>query len=915
MAFMRYKTTGFSWAFAYPAGEWKALFGRGVNGALVSRESLVASGPLTQIDAKLAGRSEGYQRYSDGALMLPVSGGSWITLFFRGDRYESYHWDRGIQSEGPWTGLDNWGTALPAGYRSQIDALLQAPDGADGHWQTYFFKGPRVLTLHWRTGVVRESLITEGPDATGSAGWARLPADFRGDFDHVVAYRPAADGTRQSLLIKGTRGLILNWNTGVVASGALNALGVPGLAALPDPYRAPYRPVTGRWSETGADQRVELRVDLEGERSLSTISGDLFTVSGATTSYSNSFRATAPAVDQGADQYLVTGGGMQWANNSPLTRLHLTIPRVGADAPAQRATLRLESADGVQSRVFSCAYDGAALRSVEMETDSMAGTAVFGQYDTSRGATPPGYRNRVLTLASAYAEAGVEIAGAGTANTVTDSSGWDLRWSEAELHAAMTGNFSLHRNVTQWKLWTFVATRHTTSGVIGIMFDQIGSQRQGMAVFHGELNRYGLVGSAHELHTYVHEVGHAFNLLHAWQKGLAQPPAPLGPNSGYGELSWMNYPQNYDDGGSRAGDAHFWQDFPFRFSDDELRHLRHGFYRYIVPGGDNFVVHSAAVTEEDFGAEAFAASVADESGLALTLGGKDSFAYGEPVTAEVRLTLTGRRGEVTVAEEIGGQSERTSFAITDPYGRTRVFRPLARICGGHGPAESTVTLDEQRPAVYASAYLGYGGEGLYFAEPGLYRITAVHHSVDGSRIVSPTRAIRVRTPLDRADQEVGELLIGDDQGALLALLGSDSPRLAAGNDALQEIIDRHGRHPLAVHARLARGANAGRHFQHIENGRIEVREPDIKEAVTQLTSAIAVSRTDRETGLDNLTLNAAMRRLARVHAKAGDLQRAEGVLNSLVGHFRDQGAPRPVQAGIRRQADALRAEVRRAAEG
>ncbi|MFJ4767514.1 hypothetical protein ACIP88_00130 [Streptomyces uncialis] len=913
MAFMRYKTTGFSWAVAYPAGEWKVLFGRGTEAALISQQGLVASGQLSGIEAKLNGRSEGYRRYSEGALMLPVDNGSWSTLFFQDDRYERYHWDQGIKGEGQWSGQESWAANLPAWYSSQVDALLQAPSAANGQWQTYFFKGPWVLTMNWTTGVVRERLITEGPDESGADGWTALPEGFRGDFDHVVAYRPAADGTRQTLLIKGAQGLILNWRTGVVAQGALNALGVPGLAALPAPYRTPYRSVNGRWTGTVGDQRVELRVDLEGEYSFSAVSGDLFTVSGTTTTYSESFRAPQLSVDQGADQYAISQSGIEYPGPSPRSTLRLTIPRVASDAPAQQATLRLEAPDGTQSRVFPCTYGGPGLRAVELETDSMAGTAVFGQYDTSRGATPADYRDRILTVASAYAEAGIELVGAGTVNTVADASaGTDLKWSTAELHAAMENNFSLHRDAAQWKLWNFVATRHTDN-LFGIMFDQQGSHRQGVAVFHGALADHGALGTPDELFTYVHELGHAFNLTHSWQKRWASPPAPLGDSYGYGELSWMNYPHYYI-GGAGRGSAHFWPDFPFRFSADELYHLRHGFYRYIVPGGNNFMAN-AALEAASGSLEAFSPPVVDESGLALTLGGKDTFAHGEPVMAEVRLTRNGPDGEVAVAGNIGAHSERTTFAITDPTGRTQVFRPLAQHCGGHGPAEATVTLTDRQPAVYATAYLGYGSGGLYFAEPGLYRITAVHHTLDGSRVVSPTRTLRVRAPLDRADQEVGELLTGTEQGTLLALLGSDAPQLAAGNDALQEIIERHGRHPLAAYARLARGANAGRHFQRIGDSRIEIRQPDTKESITQLTHAITVSRTDQDTGLDNLTLNAAMRRLARVHAKAGDLERAETVLDDLVTHFQDQGVPGPVQAEIQRQAEEVRTEVREAAEG
>ncbi|QDY80000.1 hypothetical protein [Streptomyces qinzhouensis] len=905
MAFMRYKSTGFDWALAYPEGEWRVLFGRGANGALISEQSLVASGPLAEIEPRLAGRGEARQHFSDGALMKSPFAGTWSSIFFQGDRAQLCDWKRNTWSEGPWTWVDNWDSGLPSAYRSQLDALLQVPDGY--HWQTSFFKGPRVLTLHKPKGLLREGLITDGPEATGCDGWAKLPVDFQGDFDHVVPYRPASDGTRQTLLIKGDQGLILNWRTGVLVSGALNALGVPGLAALPHDFRTPHRPLTGRWSGTADGQRIDLRIDLEGERALNAISGDIFTITGSTTAYSDSFRATAPVVQQDTDQHRITQSNIKYAHGSPLTRLSLTVPRSAAGGPAPQATLRLESPDGTQSKVFTCSHAGKAFRSVEMETDSMEGTTVFQQYDTSRSPTPPGYRNRVLTLASAFAEAGIDLVGAGTSNTVTDTSGADLRWSNAELHAAMTGHFSLHRDVPQWKLWTFVATSYAEGdGTLGILFDTFGSHRQGTAVFHTALARYGLTGTRAELFTYVHEIGHAFNMLHSWQKPLGK----LGPNWGRGDLSWMNYAQEYNNGKGRVGTVHFWEDFPFRFTDGELRHLRHGFYRHVVPGGDNWTVNAALVA-----GEAFTAPAADESGLALTLGGKTGFAYGEPVMAEVKLSRTGTHREVTAAEEIGGHSERTSFAITDPSGRTRVFRPPVRRCAGHGQAEATTTLNDQRPAVYATAYLGYGGEGLYFAEPGRYQVTAVHQALDGSRIVSPTRTLLVRTPLDRTDQEVGELLIGDAQGTLLALLGSDAPQLAAGNDALQEVIDRHGRHPLAAWARLARGANAGRHFQHITGGRIEVREPDIKESVTQLSNAIAVSRTDQDTGLDNLTLNAAMQRLARVHAKAGDLQRAEGVLDSLIGHFRDQGASRPVRTRIRQQTDALRTEIRRTAEG
>ncbi|MER5766231.1 hypothetical protein [Streptomyces sp. NPDC001985] len=906
MAFMRYKATGFSWVLPHPAGsEWRLLFAQGMEGALVSEQQRIGGDYLTALAPELFGFQG--RGLALGAVLLSRAGETRQSLFFSGNHHYRYDWDQKTTlSEGPWTTLANWGTALPAGYRSEIDALLQAPDGAGGTRQTYFFKGGRVLTLNWSTGVVREALITDGPDASGSAGWAALPEDFRSGLDHVAPYKPAADGTRQSLLIKGGQGVLLNWKTGVLASGALDRLGVAGLAALPEHYRGSHRPVTGRWTGTTGNQRIELRVDLEGERSLGLISGDLFT--GDT--WTDSFRTPSDlSVVAGGSHFVVSSQNLSWANSSPWNQIVVQLPRVAVNSPARTAHLALFGPGTTTSLQLSCSYAGPGLRSVELETDALAGETPFQSYDTSRHQGPRGYRNRVLTIASVYAEAGIELRNAGQVNTVANTSGDDLAWSMAELHAAMTANFSLHRDVEQWRVWTFVTNRSSDNpDAAGFMFDGFGSQRQGMAVFNSNMRDQRNIGQAFELFNYVHELGHVFNLVHSWEKHLTAPPGLLGPENGYGDLSWMNYPSYYRNG-SRAEAGHFWQDFALSFTDDELRHLRHGFYRGVVPGGDGYGFNAALINPAESSAALVLPGGPEDPGLALSLGGKHVFGYGEPVMAEFRLSRTGVTGDVTVAGAIGPTSERTTVVITDTYGRTRVFRPVARVCSGHGESERTVTLTEANPAVYETAYLGYGSDGLCFAEPGTYRITAVHTGLDGARTVSPTRTIRVRTPLDRADQEVGELLTGDDQGTLLAFLGSDAPHLTAGNDAFRELIERHGDHPLAAYARLARGANAGRHFQTIGDGAVQVRQPDITESVTQLTEAITTSRTDQDTGLDNLTLNAAFRRLATVHAKAGDLERADATLDTLTTHFHDQGVPDHVQQRIQEQADTTRAQI------
>ena len=75
-------------------------------------------------------------------------------------------------------------------------------------------------------------------------------------------------------------------------------------------------------------------------------------------------------------------------------------------------------------------------------------------------------------------------------------------------------------------------------------------------------------------------------------------------------------------------------------------------------------------------------------------------------------------------------------------------------------AGALVTLDRDRPAIYESAYIGYGRGGLYFDSPGQYQIRAVYYAPDGSRVVSNPMAVRVRSPLSHEEDSAAELLMG-----------------------------------------------------------------------------------------------------------------------------------------------------------
>ncbi|HEY5853609.1 MAG TPA: hypothetical protein VIW24_06020 [Aldersonia sp.] len=658
-------------------------------------------------------------------------------------------------------------------------------------------------------------------------------------------------------------------------------------------------PVQGSYRASVGGYDVELRVDVDGARPMRRVSADFFSRSGATVSYFGSFVVDAPAVTVTAGEVVAEGQArFTWSAANPIVRV--SVPRITVLQPRKPATLLFKSTTGAPGASYVCPFGSRYLRTVQWEQDSVAGTIPFVSYDTASLSGPAGMPQRVLSVAKAYQEAGIDLQSAGTPNVIpVSAAGPDAKWTDAELHAAMVNHFSLHADRPQWRVWLLVATGHV-DGWRGIMFDYSGSfQRQGCAVFHDAIGGASADSQRAALRTYVHELGHAFNLMHSWQKNLANPPAPLGPNNGFGDLSWMNYVQNYNSGTGQAGAAAYWAAFPFHYTDNEVVHLRHGFYRNVIMGANSFGAGAAEIDPE-----VFEQPLVDHSGLAIELRSKGVFDYGEPVVTEIKLSTTDLRGRETHGY-LHPNDDLVSIAIRQPSGRTVVFRPMLRHCVDE---QREVRLDSSRPAIYDSAYIGFGRDGHLFDQPGRYELRAQYVAADGSRIVSPVTELRVRRPVDRVDEEVGNLLLGTEQGQLFALLGSDSPSLDAGNSALDTILNDHGDHRLAVYARLVKGVNASRDFKVLDPDKtLTVRSADTSTAVSMLGDVEDASAADA--GVDNVTLNMAMRVHARAEARAGHPVKATRVLDRMVETFRDKGLADRVVATISEQAEATKADL------
>lgn len=634
--------------------------------------------------------------------------------------------------------------------------------------------------------------------------------------------------------------------------------GIPGIQPGIVPPKFPFRNVSGRYRSSGAGWQLELRVDVDGLRPMRRVSGDFFQVQGTTTTYFGSFIVNSPTIAITPAGVVIAGlGSYTWAAGAP--KIRVTIPRRLIFQPPAPATVQFFTLTNQPGASYLCQFVSAFFRTVQIETDHVADVTVplFQQYNT--GSLPSGGPARTLSVVTAYAEAGIEMQPvvSGPAISATEEEA-DQVWSDSELQAAMVGHFSLLRNEPQWKVWELAAKKHELgAGLLGIMFDYYDEwQRQGCAVFYEGLGGVTADKLRLQLYTYVHELGHCFNLLHSWQKSLATPPQANRPSS----LSYMNYPWLYP-----AGPNGFWAAFPYQFDDPELVHLRHGFRNDVIMGGNNFAIGAALEDPHTFNQP-----VQENAGLQVELSVSKKnkrFMFGEPITVNVKVTATDTAGK-TVHPYLHPSAGLLQIGICDPEGTVKTYRPLIEHC----VAGQELRLDASNPSVDISVYCGFGKDGFYFDRTGFYQVRAIYTAIDGSKVFSNILRLRVSHPVTEQDEDVASLFFGKEQGALLYLLGSDSPYLQHGNDAFDEVLEKHPTHPLAEYVRLIHGINSARRFKMIPPGeaKVHVRKPDHAHSNKAL-SAIVENADKGKSLIDPLTIrDNVLTTLAKVQRDIGD---------------------------------------------
>jgi hypothetical protein len=529
----------------------------------------------------------------------------------------------------------------------------------------------------------------------------------------------------------------------------------------------------------------ELRLDVDGRYPLLTASGTIVRPPFQRQHWIAKLQKVAP------NTYT---GGIWYKSPADLPFAYTNVKIIASPnfLPANRKATVTFSGPGLADRTRVYRFRSRYFHKVEFEFDCDAGiTPVLSIGTGNHPNRPSTLPVESLSVQAIYNRAGFDVATSGAASIIPGAPG--TTWSDAEMHDAMQTYWSRFANAPQWAMWVLLAKRHDAGASLGgIMFDDIGANhRQGTAVFYDSFisdvpagdPAPGAFQARMRLWTAVHEMGHAFNLAHSWQKSLGSPWIPLvdEPEA----RSFMNYPFAV-----AGGQSAFFSSFEYRFSNSELLFMRHAPSQFVRMGDAPW-----------FSNHGFRAPNAHpDPALQLTLRfnrGRASFEFLEPIVAELKLKNVSN-APVLVDESALQSLDRVTIAMIRQGGAARQYLPYSRQC-----LQPNVRALQPGESVYASAFLSAGLNGFDLAEPGHYLLQAAFHTNAGD-IVSAPVVLRVAAPKSGEEEEAAVDFYTDAVGRALHF---DGTRYATesneANDVLRNIIDKLGGLRVATHARVA----------------------------------------------------------------------------------------------------------------
>jgi hypothetical protein len=644
--------------------------------------------------------------------------------------------------------------------------------------------------------------------------------------------------------------------------------------------------------------REQLRLDVDGRYPLMVASGTLFIGLQARVHWIANLDST------GVDTYT----GAIWYPDGDTTLLPYTGVSIRVSrslfSPLRSATVTFTAA-GRADRVRTFRYARRSFHPVELEYDTVAGTTAVTSINTgSHPNRPAALPVEDLSVETVYRRAGFLVT-TGTHSAVPmAAAGVDALWSDMEMHDAMQVHWSRFADKPQWAVWTLFAGQHvavpsqgiTPRSLGGIMFDDIGpNHRQGTAVFNssfiGDIPSGDPAPAASvdriKFWTAVHELGHTFNLAHAWRKTGGSPWIRLTDNPE--ARSFMNYPFRV-----QGGEAAFFADFEFRFGDDELLFMRHA--------PERFVQHGNADWLDDHGFQGAAvlpySRFAFEVHLHRSVG--SVFEFLEPVVVELKLTNVSQRPCVVDANALS-QLENLTVIIKRQGAAARQWTPYARYC-----LDSEQLVLQPDDSLYGSLSIAAGLNGWDVAEPGIYDVFVVLH-LGEEDIVSNALRVRVLPPQGRDEERIAQELFSEEVGRALAFGGTRA--MEGAIDTLETVADQFADRRVAKHAQLALGNALAQPYKLLELGddpdsaRIVLKGAKPEEAQANLSKALLAEPAKSADTLGHidyaeqvvghtsqLVRDGEAAEAASSLAEAAELLSARGVLPSVVAELSEEQA-------------------------
>ncbi len=477
-------------------------------------------------------------------------------------------------------------------------------------------------------------------------------------------------------------------------------------------------------------------------------------------------------------------------------------------------SLRL-SGGGISPRTYNLGFESRYFDPVEFEVDRVqnAGAIVTAYNTADHPNRPSNLPNETLSLATVYQRAGFDVRMSPNQTTIpTSGAGSNGTWSDTEMHNAMVTYWSRFANRPNWAMWVLYAARHDAGRSLGgVMFDDIGpNHRQGTAIFTDSFINDVPPGDPDpagwrrrmQFWTAIHEMGHGFNLAHAWQKALGTPQAPGDPWIPLANepeaRSYMNYPFRVS-----GGESSFFSDFRFRFSDNELVFMRHAPRRFVQMGNSNW-----------FNEHGFEAPEALDQTGQWTLEvrpnrNSNSYRFLEPVNMELKLTNTSHQAVEMDADMLADGRHVTVF-IQREGGQTKQWRPMITQC--HEPHANKIDVGE---SLYGAHVISTSTDGWLIDEAGFYKVQAAIDMGD-QIVVSNVMRLYVGPPESQAEAEVAPDYFTEDVARVVNFGGA--PELDKAEDVLRQVTETCAGNPAVKHAEVALTNPMLKDFKLLETG-------------------------------------------------------------------------------------------------